>query len=171
MFTLADDTAERDILEFRVPEAFAQHCRGPVFRGFVRLRVLVVVPPVTVNVHMDMPHRFHNNDMGGLRAAGQVQLAAPSAPPDWLRVEVLKTYLRRAFPALTGAGQETLWYGHRPSTPDGLPVIGESQRARDVVFAFGHGHVGLASGPITGKLVADALAERGVPEAFSPRRF
>ena len=111
---------------------------------------------------------------GGLRAAGQVQLASPSAPPDWRRVDVLKIYLRRAFPGLFSQGGEnrlSLWYGHRPSTPDGLPVIGASPHVPDVIFAFGHGHVGLASGPVTGKMVADVLAGRASPEVFSSKRY
>jgi len=45
--------------------------------------------------------------------------------------------------------------GHRPSTPDGKPVIGLASASRDIVHAFGHGHVGLAAGPVTGRLAAD----------------
>jgi D-amino-acid dehydrogenase len=108
---------------------------------------------------------------GGLRAAGQVQLAAPDAPPDWRRADVLRGYLRRAFPTLSVDAGESVWYGHRPSTPDGLPVIGPSPCVGNVIYAFGHGHIGLASGPITGRLAADALAGRPVWEAFSPTRF
>ena len=50
--------------------------------------------------------------------------------------------------------------GHRPSTPDGLPVIGPSAQHPDIVHAFGHGHVGLAAAPATAELVADLLAGR-----------
>ncbi len=106
----------------------------------------------------------------GLRAAGQVQLADISAKPNWARAEVLLDHLRHAFPSLP-MDRLGSWMGHRPSTPDGLPVIGTSMRVSGVVHAFGHGHVGLASGPETGRLVADALSGRAVPEAFSPTRF
>jgi D-amino-acid dehydrogenase len=50
--------------------------------------------------------------------------------------------------------------GHRPSTPDGRPVIGVASASPDIVHAFGHGHVGLASGPMTGRIVADLIAGR-----------
>ena len=64
--------------------------------------------------------------------------------------------------------------GHRPSLPDSLPVIGASRRSPDVVYAFGHGHVGMAAAPMTGKLVAELLS--GKPPSvdlapFSPQRF
>jgi D-amino-acid dehydrogenase len=58
--------------------------------------------------------------------------------------------------------------------PDSLPVIGPSRRSRDVVYAFGHGHVGLAAGATTGRAVADIVAGRPseLPlHAFSPTRF
>jgi D-amino-acid dehydrogenase len=64
--------------------------------------------------------------------------------------------------------------GHRPSTPDGRPVIGASRRSADVIHAFGHGHVGLAAGPLTGE-VAARLVAGDAPEMdmapYSPARF
>ncbi|MGL5115443.1 MAG: NAD(P)/FAD-dependent oxidoreductase [Beijerinckiaceae bacterium] len=111
---------------------------------------------------------------GRLRAAGQVELATPDAPPDWRRAEVLLKHLKSAWPALPPdivSERVTRWMGHRPSTPDGLPVIGPSRRSVDVIHAFGHGHVGLAAGPISGRLAADAVAGRETPAALLPARF
>ena len=98
----------------------------------------------------------------GLRASGQVELAPPGTPPDWRRTDILLGHLRRAYPGLPATGDETFprWMGNRPSTPDGLPVIGRSRASPDVVYGFGHGHVGFASGPITGLAVADLIAGR-----------
>ena len=52
--------------------------------------------------------------------------------------------------------------------------IGRAQRSPQVLYAFGHGHVGLAAGPITGQLVAE-LAAGQAPcvdlGPYSPRRF
>jgi len=53
-----------------------------------------------------------------------------------------------------------VWMGHRPSLPDSLPVIGPSRATPDVVYAFGHGHVGMTAAPMTGRLVADLVAAR-----------
>ena len=54
----------------------------------------------------------------------------------------------------------SVWMGHRPSLPDSLPVIGPSGATPDVIYAFGHGHVGMTSAPMTGKIVADLVAGR-----------
>lgn len=47
------------------------------------------------------------------------------------------------------------WVGSRPSTPDSLPIIGCSKKYKNVIFAFGHGHLGLTLAPITAKLVSE----------------
>ncbi|MEW9613348.1 FAD-binding oxidoreductase [Shinella sp. S4-D37] len=111
----------------------------------------------------------------GLRCSGQVELAAVDAPADWRRADILVEHARRTYPALSN-GELTVskWMGHRPSTPDGLPVIGLSSRSSDVVYAFGHGHMGLCAGPATAELVALMIVEPdgpSNPSQFSPRRF
>ena len=113
---------------------------------------------------------------GRLRVAGQVELAGIDAAPDPRRAEILKTHLSAVFPRLAPAirdGAARTWLGHRPSTPDGRPVIGRSPHP-DVFVAYGHGHIGLASGPRTGRIVGDLLLGRS-PEiaidGFSPLRF
>ena len=114
---------------------------------------------------------------GGLRIAGQVELAGLDAAPDWRRAGILRDYALRTFPALPRdlpADRVKVWMGHRPSTPDSLPVIGPAGGCGDMMHAFGHGHVGLAAGPVTGRLVADLVAGRAPvidPAPYSPRRF
>ena len=109
---------------------------------------------------------------GGLRVAGQVELAGLDAAPDWRRAEILRDYALRTFPGLPRdlpADRVTVWMGHRPSTPDALPVIGPARGCADVIHAFGHGHVGLAAGPVTGRLVADLLG--GLPPVIAPAPY
>lgn len=114
---------------------------------------------------------------GGLRIAGQVELAGLDAAPDWRRADILRDYALRTFPNLPRdlpGNRVKVWMGHRPSPPDALPVIGPASGCADVVHAFGHGHVGLAAGPVTGRLVADLIAGRASvvsPAPYSPRRF
>ena len=96
----------------------------------------------------------------GLRLAGQVELTTPDAAPDWRRGEILLGHARRAYPQLrqqAESGEVKRWMGDRPSTSDGLPVLGPASGSPDVIHAFGHGHVGLACGPISGRIVADLL--------------
>lgn len=114
---------------------------------------------------------------GGLRIAGQVELAGLDAAPDWRRAAILRDFALRTFPNLPRdlpADRVKVWMGHRPSTPDGLPVIGAASGCADVFHAFGHGHVGLAAGPVTGRLVADLIGMLPPvidPAPYSPQRF
>jgi D-amino-acid dehydrogenase len=69
--------------------------------------------------------------------------------------------------------QET-WAGLRPTTPDGLPLIGFSSRSANLMLATGHAMLGLSLGPGTGHVVADLINEVRPAfniQAFSPRRF
>ncbi|WP_188575201.1 NAD(P)/FAD-dependent oxidoreductase [Azorhizobium oxalatiphilum] len=111
--------------------------------------------------------------IGGLRASGQVELAGIHAAPNWKRADVLLKHLLTTYPALPRVVPEarlSRWMGHRPSTPDGLPVIGPASGCTDVLHAFGHGHVGLASGPITGRLVADLIGGAAPSRPLIPYR-
>ncbi len=56
------------------------------------------------------------------------------------------------------------WLGLRPSLPDSVPVIGAAPRAGNAIFAFGHGHLGLTLGPLTGQIVGDLI--EGKPPDF-----
>jgi D-amino-acid dehydrogenase len=107
----------------------------------------------------------------GLRLAGQVELAGLQAAPNWQRAEVLLAFARKVFPGLPSdlpPERIKLWMGHRPSTPDGLPVLGLASGCRDVVHAFGHGHVGLTAAAMSGKVVADLVAGRPPPFDLAP---
>jgi D-amino-acid dehydrogenase len=99
----------------------------------------------------------------GLRISGQVELASRGAGPDWRRADILLRHAKRMFPTLTVPGSSAgtpRWLGHRPSTPDGLPVLGRCEGLGQVLCAFGHGHVGLASAPASAELLADLIAGR-----------
>jgi D-amino-acid dehydrogenase len=99
----------------------------------------------------------------GLRLAGTVEFAGLKAAPDWQRARILLRQARGLFPALRDDYPEerlSLWMGHRPALPDSLPVIGRARRSPDIFYAFGHGHVGMASSGMTGMLLADLVAGR-----------
>ena len=115
--------------------------------------------------------------VGGLRAAGQVEIAGLHAAPDWRRADILEQHLRSMFDGLATnpePGTVQRWLGHRPSLPDGMPCIGPSLASPDVVLAFGHGHVGLGGSARTGQWAARLAAGLPVRQdltAFSPSRF
>jgi D-amino-acid dehydrogenase len=106
----------------------------------------------------------------GLRVAGTVELGGLAAAPNYARAQVLVERGRRMFPQLEEAGR-TEWMGFRPSMPDSVPVISGSDRHRNAVFAFGHGHVGLTLGAVTGRIVADLVAGRDPGLDMRPYRI
>ncbi len=95
----------------------------------------------------------------GIRCAGLVEFAGVDAPARMERTALFERRIRSLYPSLEWEGVRT-WMGRRPSTPDSLPLIGESTRARGIWFGFGAQHVGLTSGPKTGRLLADMIAGR-----------
>jgi D-amino-acid dehydrogenase len=113
----------------------------------------------------------------GVRCAGQVEIAGTRAAPRWQRADVVRSHLLAAFPTLCADRPDAAtdrWLGHRPSTYDGLPAIGPSPRCPQVVYACGHGHVGLVGSARTGRVVAQLLT--GEPTdidlaPFSLKRF
>jgi D-amino-acid dehydrogenase len=86
----------------------------------------------------------------GVRLTGGVELASPTAPPDYRRVRRLVAKAREMLPGLE---ERTLseWQGCRPSLPDSLPVLGRAPGRANLFLAFGHQHVGLTLGPVTGR--------------------
>jgi D-amino-acid dehydrogenase len=91
-----------------------------------------------------------------LRVAGLVELGGLAAPANPRLLQTLATNARRIFPEL-GAPSRT-WLGFRPSMPNSVPVIRPSKGGRDVILAFGHGHIGLTLAPRTARLVSTMLA-------------
>ncbi len=123
---------------------------------------------------MDGDGKFVATPMeGGLCVAGTVELAGLDAPPNWHRARVLLDHARRMLPGLSAtydSERVSMWMGHRPSLPDSLPVIGRSRRSPDVIYAFGHGHVGMVAAPMTGAVITDLLAARAPAIDVTPFR-
>jgi D-amino-acid dehydrogenase len=108
----------------------------------------------------------------GLRMTTMAELTAIDAPPDHARA-------LRIFQAAAGVIRglqvkvASSWVGSRPSTPDSLPVIGRAAKHRNVIYAFGHGHLGVTFGAVTGAIIG-TLARDEVPNidisAYRPQR-
>lgn len=104
----------------------------------------------------------------GLRLVSGDELAGLSAPPNYKRIEALMPDAVRVLPALADLRPVSRWMGHRPSTPDTLPVIGPARKNPDVIYAFGHGHLGVTLSAITARLVADLIARRPAEIDLAP---
>lgn len=105
----------------------------------------------------------------GLRIAGTVELGGLEAAPNYARAEILKQHGKRMFDGLDGSDVD-VWMGFRPSMPDSLPVIGPVPGNDRVYLAFGHGHLGVTFGAITGRLITDMIAGRKPPIDTTPLR-
>ncbi len=108
----------------------------------------------------------------GLRAAGTVELGGLQLPANEKCLTYIERNTRRLLPNLGVRTSD--WLGFRPSMPDALPVIGRSGYNQNIIFAFGHQHLGLTLAGITGQIVAQLLADMTPPldiSAFSPDRF
>ena len=97
---------------------------------------------------------------GGLRMTIGVEYAGIDAAPNFNRVTRLLEHARTMLPRMAGQRAEGEWLGHRPSLPDSLPVLGRAPRNPNIVLAFGHNHVGLTLGPVTGRIVSDLISGR-----------
>lgn len=119
-------------------------------------------------------HGFVVSRIGeGLRVGGAVELGGLKTPPNYRRSEILVQKAKSFLQDFEPEGG-TQWMGFRPSLPDSLPVIGRSPRSERVIYAFGHGHLGLTQSAGTAELVRALLAGE-TPEisltAFRPTRF
>ncbi|NRQ17839.1 NAD(P)/FAD-dependent oxidoreductase [Ensifer sesbaniae] len=109
----------------------------------------------------------------GIRVGGAVELGGLKLPPNYRRSQAM---LKKAETFLPGFKSEggVQWMGFRPSLPDSLPAIGRSRATGRVVYAFGHGHLGLTQSAGTARLVADLLTGQRPAidiQSFSPQRF
>lgn len=126
------------------------------------------MPPVVFEDRSMIVTRFRS----GLRAASFVEfgrLASPADPRKWARLHAHADAL--GLPIGEDAAE---WIGARPTLPDYLPAIGRSARASNLYYAFGHQHLGLTLGPITGEAIG-ALVTGEAPALdltpFNLRRF
>lgn len=95
----------------------------------------------------------------GLRVGGAVELGGLNLPPNYKRAEILVRKAAEFLPGLETSGGKQ-WMGFRPSLPDSLPIISRSPRTNFVIYAFGHGHLGLTQSAGTAELVASIASER-----------
>ena len=109
----------------------------------------------------------------GLRIGGAAEFAGLEARANYRRSEALLRLARRYLPDLDESGAQQ-WMGQRPATPDSLPVIGPASANPRLLYAFGHGHLGLTQSATSGEIIASLL--EGKPQKldlapFSISRF
>jgi D-amino-acid dehydrogenase len=109
----------------------------------------------------------------GIRVGGAVELGGLSRPPDFRRSRSMLAKAKDFLPTLRPEGG-VQWMGFRPSLPDSLPIIDHAGRDSRIIYAFGHGHLGLTQSSGTARLVAEMITGQAPPidmAPFSARRF
>ncbi|MGE6782015.1 NAD(P)/FAD-dependent oxidoreductase [Ensifer adhaerens] len=109
----------------------------------------------------------------GIRVGGAVELGGLKLPPNYRRSEAMLKKAQAFLPGFRSEGG-VQWMGFRPSLPDSLPAIGRARATDRVVYAFGHGHLGLTQSAGTARLVADLITGQRPAidiSSFSPQRF
>jgi glycine/D-amino acid oxidase-like deaminating enzyme len=91
--------------------------------------------------------------------------------------EIVNRMMARAGEYLPSVGKLSIrrvWTGHRPATPDHLPLIGPSPEHDRIWLATGHEGLGITTSLGTGRLLADLLLGRDtrIPaQPYAPSRF
>jgi D-hydroxyproline dehydrogenase len=122
-------------------------------------------PPIVFEDRSMIVTRFE----GGLRAASFVVFSRPDAPPDPRKWRRLREHAAALGLPIRAEARE--WMGARPTLPDYLPAIGQSERAHGVYYAFGHQHLGLTLAALTGERIAAMMTENFSDPRLSLARF
>lgn len=104
---------------------------------------------------------------GAVRVGGAVELGGLRLPPNYRRSKAMVEKAKAFLPGFDSRGG-CEWMGYRPSLPDSLPVIGRSNASSSVLYAFGHGHLGLTQAAATGRLIRDLVLGQKSPVDMSP---
>ena len=111
----------------------------------------------------------------GIRVAGLVEIGGGiDAPANPKKHDYLLNTAHEFYPISKTMKCASKWLGFRPTLPDALPVIGRSSIDPRIIYAFGHQHIGMTLGGITGHLVAHMISDLPTivdVTPFSPKRF
>lgn len=113
---------------------------------------------------------------GALRVGGTMEIAGFNERISPRRVAGIVKALPRYYPRFRAehfAGIEP-WSGLRPCSPDGLPYLGRTRAAGNLLVATGHAMMGLSLAPATGELVGqlvDGETPRFDLALLSPDRY
>ncbi|MFZ2031536.1 MAG: FAD-binding oxidoreductase [Vitreimonas sp.] len=102
----------------------------------------------------------------GLRTTSFLEFGDPSAPPDPRKWARLHTHLDEL--GVQFSKTPDRWVGPRPTLPDYVPAIGRLKRAPNVLYAFGHAHLGLTESAITSEAIEALATDKPPPFSLAP---
>ena len=121
---------------------------------------------------LSRPVIFSNRGFGitpmeqGLRVVGTVEFGGLDNPLSKSRIKNLIDNAKYMLGDLPEHDDE--WLGFRPTLPDFLPILGPSLKNKNIIYAFGHHHLGWTLGAITGKIISRIVAEEKTNLDLSP---
>ncbi|OED40478.1 hypothetical protein ACH42_16445 [Endozoicomonas sp. (ex Bugula neritina AB1)] len=103
------------------------------------------------------------------RIGGASEIARLDQTPNYKRARIMAEKATRFLPELKlDEGEQ--WMGQRPSIPDTLPVIGHASNSNNIIYAFGHGHLGLTQSAATALLVSELINNKKTSIDIYPLR-
>jgi D-amino-acid dehydrogenase len=106
---------------------------------------------------------------GGYRLGGTMEFSGYDDRLNRARIDAL-TAAAREYLTIRELGRlEEEWYGWRPMTVDGFPIIDRVPSLENVLIAAGHNMLGITMAPATGRLVADLVTGR--PPRIDPAPY
>ncbi|MCE9645640.1 MAG: FAD-dependent oxidoreductase [Chloroflexi bacterium] len=102
---------------------------------------------------------------GLLRFTGRLEVGNYSMIPNPVWIQRIENSAREYLHLDEKLDVKETWAGLRPTTPDGVPIIGRSPKHSNLILATGHAMLGLSLGPGTGQVVAELV--NGREPAFS----
>ncbi len=146
----------------------------------VKGQMLSVRMPRTADQPLPLPRILYGPDTYLVpRQDGRLVIGATVEEVGWTprnNPQGIKTLLERAiklYPAVADWSIEEFWWGFRPTTPDQLPILGDSS-CENLWLATGHHRNGILLAPATASLLADLILTRKADPLlshFSWRRF
>lgn len=134
-------------------------------------------PTLNTTVMIEDDHITLSPFENDLRIASAIILGDENPEID---LDIVQTILKNVSPYLlmdinsVPREKMKIWKGFRPCTPDDMPYIGRHSKYNNLIFASGHGTIGIHLGPVTGKLVSQLLSHEEPSiniDSLSPERF
>ena len=153
---------------------------GPFLRATVQCAMYNVIKfrPETIKdptvLKIGASLSIEQQESGGLIIGGTREFADFEEENTFEAVETMVKRAVRFFPALKDVSIIRCFSGFRPYTPDGLSMMGEVRTLPGFYMAAGHEGDGIALSPVTGRLMAELIAEGKTSydiTPFSPNRF
>ncbi len=134
--------------------------------------ITVKRPPTCPRLPMALTERkIAVSPMGDmLRFSSTLELAGFDSSINRRRLAATRQGIREYLPGMDELELIEIWRSFRPTTPDSLPIIGRSNTFDNLIFAIGHGMLGITHGPVTGKLVSQIIANEPPLIDLAPMR-